>query len=112
VPIYNPDNFEPQFGPIGVTDPILVQSPGMFAGPPHWTYSVVVRDVKKIEGQEQFSAVVSNVRRRFRHFVALEERLRMECKGAILPPRYVQTCCLNMYYVSFTMSVFNSVVPH
>lgn len=87
VPIYNPDNFEPQFGPIGVTDPILVQSPGMFAGPPHWTYSVVVRDVKKIEGQEQFSAVVSNVRRRFRHFVALEERLRMECKGAILPPR-------------------------
>lgn len=87
VPIYNPANFEPQLGSITVTDPILVQSPGMFAGPPHWTYAVVVRDMKKIEGQQEFSAVVSNVRRRFRHFVALEERLRADCKGAVLPPR-------------------------
>jgi hypothetical protein len=86
---YDPAKFRPSFGPISVTDPILVQSPGVFAGPPHWTYAVVVRDVKKVEGQNQFSAVVSNVRRRFRHFVALEERLRAECRGAILPPRYV-----------------------
>jgi len=84
---YDPSKFSPCFGQISVTDPILVQSPGVFAGPPHWTYAVVVRDVKKIEGQNQFSAVVSNVRRRFRHFVALEERLRAECRGAILPPR-------------------------
>jgi hypothetical protein len=89
VPIYNPANFEPQLGSITVTDPILVQSPGMFAGPPHWTYAVVVRDMKKIEGQQEFSAVVSTVRRRFRHFVALEERLRADCKGAVLPPRCV-----------------------
>lgn len=87
VPQYDPSKFRPSFGPISVTDPILVQSPGVFSGPPHWTYAVVVRDVKKIEGQNQFSAVVSNVRRRFRHFVALEERLRDECRGAILPPR-------------------------
>ena len=89
VPVYNPANFKPEFGPIAVSDPILVQSPGVFAGPPHWTYSVVVRDVKKIPGQQEFAAVVSNVRRRFRHFVALEERLRADCLGAILPPRYV-----------------------
>jgi len=89
VPQYNPANFRPSFGPIAVTDPILVQSPGVFAGPPHWTYAVVVRDVKKIEGQHEFAAVVSNVRRRFRHCVALEERLRADCQGAILPPRYV-----------------------
>jgi len=85
--MYNPGNFEPLFGPVSVTDPILVQSPGILAGPPHWTYAVIIRDMKKIEGQEQFSAVVSSVRRRFRHFVALEERTRRDCRGAILPPR-------------------------
>ena len=87
IPKYNPANFRPEFGPITVTDPILVQKPGLLAPPPHWTYAVVVRDMKKIDGQNQFAAVVSNVRRRFRHFVALEERLRAECPGAILPPR-------------------------
>ena len=61
----------------------------MFSGPPHWIYNVLVRDVKKIEGQDDFCQVVSNVRRRFRHFVALEDRLRLDSLGAILPPRYV-----------------------
>ena len=85
--VYDPESFKPVFGPISVTDPLLVQSPGMFAGPPHWTYTVVVRDVKKIPGQNEFSAVVSTTRRRFKHFVALEERLRAECPGSILPPK-------------------------
>lgn len=85
--VYEPESFEPVFGPISVTDPLLVQSPGMFAGPPHWTYAVVVRDVKTIQGQNEFSAVVSTTRRRFKHFVALEERLRVECPGCILPPK-------------------------
>jgi len=84
---YDPESFEPLFGPISVTDPLLVQSPGMFAGPPHWTYAVVVRDIKKIQGQNEFSAVVSTTRRRFKHFVALEERVRAECPGSILPPK-------------------------
>jgi hypothetical protein len=86
-PPYNPDLFKPVFGPITVTDPILVQSPGVFSGPPHWIYNVVVRDTKNVEGQDQFAAVINNVRRRFRHFVALEDRLRADCLGAILPPR-------------------------
>lgn len=101
IPIYNPNNFQPKFGPITVTDPIPVQSPGIFAGPPHWTYAVVVRDTKKIEGQQEFSAVVSNVRRRFRHFVALEERLRVDCKGAILPPRCVYGCRMVAFSLFF-----------
>lgn len=86
-PPYNPDSFKPLYGNITVTDPILIQAPGVFSGPPHWIYNVVVRDLKKVAGQDQFSAVVNNVRRRFRHFVALEDRLRAECPGAILPPR-------------------------
>lgn len=72
-----------------VTDPILVQAPGVFAGPPHWTYYINVRGVKPVaeaEG-EVFAAVQNSVRRRFRHFVALEDRLRTQCAGAILPPR-------------------------
>jgi len=86
-PPYNPNDFKPVFGPITVTDPILVQSPGVFSGPPHWIYTVVVRDMKKVDGQNEFSPIASNVRRRFRHFVALEDRLRVDCLGAILPPR-------------------------
>lgn len=91
-PPYNPSSFSPVFGPITVTDPILVQSPGVFSGPPHWIYNVMVRDKKNIDGQDEdggFSQVVGNVRRRFRHFVALEDRLKADCLGAILPPRYV-----------------------
>ena len=102
VPLYNQTRFQPSFGPIAVTDPILVQSPGVFAGPPHWTYAVVVRDVKKIEGQNEFAAVVSNVRRRFRHFVALEERTRADRPGAILPPRYVK-----IIFVAFVLDLEN-----
>jgi len=85
--IYDPSTFKPFYGGINITDPILVQAPGLFSGPPHWSYSITVRSTKPVEGQEQFNAVVSCVRRRFRHFVALEDRLRTECPGAILPPR-------------------------
>lgn len=88
-PLYDPSKFKPSFGIITVTDPILVQPPGVFAGPPHWTYYINVRarkTVAEVQG-EKFSAVQNSVRRRFRHFVALEDRLRNVCKGAILPPR-------------------------
>jgi len=85
--IYDLGSFSPIFGEILVTDPILVQSPGLFSGPPHWSYCITVKSTQKIEGQKEFSKVVSSVRRRFRHFVAMEDRLRGECPGAILPPR-------------------------
>jgi len=88
-PLYDPAKFKPSQGLITVSDPILVQAPGVFAGPPHWTYYINVRGMKKVAevNGEEFSAVQNSVRRRFRHFVALEDRLRNVCPGAILPPR-------------------------
>ena len=86
---YDPANFKPVHGVITISDPILVQSPGVFSGPPYWTYAVTTRDVNVVEGQEEYSKVVNSVRRRFRHFDALEQRLRADRPGSILPPRYV-----------------------
>ena len=77
--------FTPLYGPIRVSDPLLVQGSGLFSGPPHWTYQVTVTNPQPINGTEY--ATTNQVRRRFRHFVALEDRLRMDCPGAILPPR-------------------------
>ena len=91
---YDPSTFKPVHGVITITDPILVQSPGVFSGPPYWTYAVTVRDLNVVEGQEEYSKVVHSVRRRFRHFVALEERLRTDRPGSILPPRYVTHMCV------------------
>jgi hypothetical protein len=63
-----------------------VQDSGFFAGPPHWTYAVGVRP----PGESNTAAFPNtSIRRRFRHFVALEERIRDTCPGAILPPRSV-----------------------
>lgn len=77
--------FSPLYGPIRVSDPLLVQGSGLFSGPPHWTYQVTVTNPQPIQGTEY--ATTNQVRRRFRHFVALEDRLRVDCPGAILPPR-------------------------
>jgi len=58
---------------------MLIQGTGLFAGPPHWTFLVTLYSKE--------SQPISAVRRRFRHFVALETRLRQSVPGAILPPR-------------------------
>mmetsp|Transcript_7986 Transcript_7986/g.11953 ORF Transcript_7986/g.11953 Transcript_7986/m.11953 type:complete len:797 (-) Transcript_7986:935-3325(-) len=71
-------SFQPFYGLVTVSDPILVQGTGLFSGPPHWTYGVTVR-MNKDQSM--------SVRRRFKHFVALEDRLRANCPGAILSPR-------------------------
>lgn len=78
-----PPPFDPIFGRIVVNDPMLIQGTGLFAGPPHWTYLVTVH----AKGGSHQLQPVSAVRRRFRHFVALEDRLRSGVPGAILPPR-------------------------
>ena len=95
----------PLYGHISCTDPLLVQDAGFFAGPPHWTYAIGVRNVGPGPGPaaatggggganhgdttllDRAAPPATTVRRRFRHFVALEERLREMCPGAILPPR-------------------------
>ena len=76
-----PANINPLYTQIVVNEPMLIQSPNYFlvSSPPYWSY--------------QISSNLANnqgtwlVRRRFRHVVALEDRLREACPGAILPPR-------------------------
>ena len=77
-----PAPFDPLYGKIIVNDPMLIQGSGLFAGPPHWTYLVTVYGKNDTSNQP-----ISAVRRRFRHFVALEDRIRTSVPGAILPPR-------------------------
>mmetsp|Transcript_7908 Transcript_7908/g.10876 ORF Transcript_7908/g.10876 Transcript_7908/m.10876 type:complete len:859 (-) Transcript_7908:378-2954(-) len=79
--------FQPFYGLVTVADPILVQGSGLFAGPPHWTYGITVRMNQGSRSNGPNGGGAIQVRRRFRHFVALEERLRLACPGAILPPR-------------------------
>ncbi|KAL7520559.1 hypothetical protein ACHAWX_005276 [Stephanocyclus meneghinianus] len=76
-----PPPFDSPYGKITVTDPMLIQGTGIFAGPPHWTYLLT------LYSKSPTPQPVSAVRRRFRHFVALEDRLRQSVPGAILPPR-------------------------
>jgi hypothetical protein len=57
---------------------MLVASGGLFLNSPYWSYQV------ETTLKERGSWLV---RRRFKHVVALEQRLREECPGSILPPR-------------------------
>ena len=107
------DKFDAIFGPITVADPILIQSPGLFAGPPYWSYAISVWQdenvVPKAKPGERVNLsgdakMISSARRRFRHFVALEERLRRECPGAILPPRFVFVWLI---FFMLTVTFFN-----
>lgn len=83
-----PPPFDPLYGKIVVNDPMLIQGTGLFAGPPHWTYLVTIHNKNDpSSSNQQPRHPVSAVRRRFRHFVALEDRLRTSVPGAILPPR-------------------------
>ena len=92
---YKPPPFRSPYGKITVTDPLLIQSTGLFAGPPHWTFLVTLYSQPASNTQPQQSnghqpgqsQPISAVRRRFRHFVALEARLRQSVPCAILPPR-------------------------
>lgn len=81
-------------GRVLVSEPLLISASGSslfgIRQPPHWSYQI----------QTQFeSGSTWLVRRRFRHVVALEERLRQECPGAIFPPRYALSrhCCTALW---------------
>lgn len=84
IQIVKPPEVPTYYGKVTVNDPVLLQAPsgflGMVSSPPHWSYQITAQ----IRGQP---ASVWIVRRRFRHVVALEDRVRAECPGAILPPR-------------------------
>lgn len=77
----------PVYGKIRVIDPILIGSHGIFGKGIYWSYSITTNIMRSVEDQRNSDLEVTKVRRRFRHFVTLEERIRDECPGAILPPR-------------------------
>jgi hypothetical protein len=101
-PIIKPEEVQPVYGNVKISDPLLIQSAailGVVTTPPHWTYQVYT-ELLEGGGDSNYSLNSNNnntsaaagglcwlVRRRFRHVVALEDRLRQDCPGAILPPR-------------------------
>eukprot|EP00538_Stauroneis_constricta_P000476 CAMPEP_0119554596 /NCGR_PEP_ID=MMETSP1352-20130426/7042_1 /TAXON_ID=265584 /ORGANISM="Stauroneis constricta, Strain CCMP1120" /LENGTH=901 /DNA_ID=CAMNT_0007601211 /DNA_START=249 /DNA_END=2954 /DNA_ORIENTATION=+ len=78
--ITQPPDVNPKYTRIVVSEPMLIQdSSFLISRPPYWSYQIT-------------STLANNggtwlVRRRFRHIVALEDRLRQDCPGSILPPR-------------------------
>jgi hypothetical protein len=74
----------PVYSSITVDQPLLLsQKSGVFGfggGAPHWSYQITT----VLQSQPPMTWIV---RRRFRHVVALEDRMREDCPGAILPPR-------------------------
>lgn len=78
---------QPMYGRVTVSDAVMVQSQSMFGirQPPHWSYQVATQILP--QPPHNPNGGVWLVRRRFRHVVALEDRLREDCPGAILPPR-------------------------
>ena len=81
ITLTKPQETAPMFTKIAVTDPMLIQNPNflLMASPPYWSYQVT--------SNLAIGGGVWLVRRRFRHVVALEERMRQACPGCILPPR-------------------------
>mmetsp|Transcript_31613 Transcript_31613/g.76723 ORF Transcript_31613/g.76723 Transcript_31613/m.76723 type:complete len:784 (+) Transcript_31613:166-2517(+) len=80
ITLVKPQDVAPLYTDIKVSEPMLIQNQSfLINSPPYWSY--------------QLTSVLANnqgtwlVRRRFRHVVALEDRLRHECPGSILPPR-------------------------
>jgi hypothetical protein len=85
--VSTPHQLSLSFASITVSDPLLISSSGVslfgIRQPPHWSYQVLTSFQPSSSGPVGCWVV----RRRFRHVVALEERLRQECPGAIFPPR-------------------------
>jgi hypothetical protein len=86
--VTQPPPVVPVYAKILVTDPLWLQSAARFlGGAPFWSYQIVAQLLPPGDVNPQVSTGHWQVRRRFRHVVALEDRLRQECPGAILPPR-------------------------
>jgi len=80
ITLVKPEDFTPLYTEIKVTEPMLIQQQNfLLSSSPYWSYQIT-------------SSLANNqgtwiVRRRFKHVVALEDRLRQTCQGSILPPR-------------------------
>jgi hypothetical protein len=80
ITLTKPVDVAPLYNKIIVSEPMLIQTQNfLISSAPYWSYQIT-------------SSLANNqgtwlVRRRFRHVVALEDRLRQSCLGSILPPR-------------------------
>lgn len=80
VELFKPQEVPPVYVDIRVTEPMLIQTQSfLISSPPYWSY--------QITSQLTGNLGAWLVRRRFRHVVALEDRLRQACPGSIIPPR-------------------------
>jgi len=80
VAFVKPQEVSPLYVDIRVTEPMLIQTQSfLISSPPYWSY--------QITSQLAGNLGTWLVRRRFRHVVALEDRLRQACPGSIIPPR-------------------------
>ncbi len=71
----------PLYTQIQVSEPMLIQQQNfLISSAPYWSYQITTQLAPPQQGTWL-------VRRRFRHVVALEDRLRQTCLGSILPPR-------------------------
>ncbi|KAG7343057.1 PX domain containing protein [Nitzschia inconspicua] len=80
IALVKPQYVPPLYADIRVTEPMLIQTQSfLISSPPYWSYQIT----SQLAGNQG----TWFVRRRFRHVVALEDRLRLACPGSILPPR-------------------------
>mmetsp|Transcript_5094 Transcript_5094/g.15037 ORF Transcript_5094/g.15037 Transcript_5094/m.15037 type:complete len:779 (+) Transcript_5094:1-2337(+) len=79
--LVKPEEVPPIYTNIEVSEPMLIQQQNfLLSSPPYWSYQITSQLAPPQQGTWL-------VRRRFRHVVALEDRLRQSCPGCILPPR-------------------------
>jgi len=93
-PVKLPPLAPPKFKSVHVSNPILIHSGGGFFSShnSYWSFEVTSTlnpeyNAGRIPPAFLNGQASVSVRRRFRHFVSLEEKLREACRGCILPPR-------------------------
>eukprot|EP00536_Pseudo-nitzschia_multiseries_P018650 jgi/Psemu1/328891/estExt_fgenesh1_pg.C_28390001 len=80
ITLVKPQDVAPLYVDIRVTEPMLIQTQSfLLSSTPYWSYQIT----SQLAGNQGTWLV----RRRFRHVVALEDRLRQACPGSIIPPR-------------------------
>jgi len=80
IALVKPQEVQPFFVNIRVTEPMLIQTQSfLISSAPYWSYQIT----SQLAGNQGTWLV----RRRFRHVVAMEDRLRQACPGSIIPPR-------------------------
>ena len=81
ITLVKPQEVPSLYTDIQVTEPMLIQQQNfLISSPPYWSYQITTQLAPPQQGTWL-------VRRRFRHVVALEDRLRQACPGSILPAR-------------------------